>query len=274
MKEDTNILTELLDVAPVLATVNKAVLYTIPTSYFNYLHQNVLAQIAANNLPNTTLPYVLPQGYFNALSGNVLAAIAKEAANENEVVVELEAIAPLLNTIDKLVVYTVPTQYFDTIRVTEELLKLDTLYIVMHPLSKRLADVTVTTTTKFNQYQRDSIERRKDFFSNKSDVKIPVASLANSGIGLGINLDHFYNREKRKRSAIDLFNNMENESYTNYRFTPILVNKYTQLEGEKLVEFMQKYRPSYPWLRNHTTEEDMLYYINEKLKSYNKNQNK
>jgi hypothetical protein len=163
---------------------------------------------------------------------------------------------------------------FDTIRVTEELLKLDTLYIVMHPLSKRLADVTVTTTTKFNQYQRDSIERRKDFFSNKSDVKIPVASLANSGIGLGINLDHFYNREKRKRSAIDLFNNMENESYTNYRFTPILVNKYTQLEGEKLVEFMQKYRPSYPWLRNHTTEEDMLYYINEKLKSYNKNQNK
>lgn len=116
MKEDTNILTELLDVAPVLATVNKAVLYTIPTSYFNNLHQNVLAQIAANNLPNTTLPYVLPQGYFNALSGNVLAAIAKEAANENEVVVELETIAPLLNTIDKSVVYTVPTQYFEAFK--------------------------------------------------------------------------------------------------------------------------------------------------------------
>lgn len=163
---------------------------------------------------------------------------------------------------------------FDTIRVTEELLKNDTLYILMHPLSKRLADVTVTSTTRYNQYQLDSIERRRDFFINRSDVKIPVVSLANSGVGLGINLDHFYNREKRKRSALDLFNDMENESYTNYRFTPALVNKYTQLEGEKLVEFIQKYRPSYALLRSHTTEEDLLYYINDKLKNYNKKQRK
>jgi len=163
---------------------------------------------------------------------------------------------------------------FDTIRITEALLKSDTLYILMHPLSKRLADVTITTTTKYSQYQLDSIERRRDFFINKSDVKIPVVSLANSGVGIGINLDHFYKREKRKRSALDLFNDIENESYTNYRFTPALVNKYTQLEGEKLVDFMQKYRPSYTWLRIHTTEEDVLYYINDKLKSYNKKQKK
>jgi hypothetical protein len=163
---------------------------------------------------------------------------------------------------------------FDTIRVSEKILQTDTLFVLLHPLSKRLADVTVTTTTKYSQYQLDSIERRRDFFINRSDVKIPVVSLANSGVGLGINLDHFYNREKRKRSALDLFYDIENESYTNYRFTPALVNKYTQLEGEKLVEFMQKYRPSYTWLRNHTTEEDILYYINDKLKSYNKKQKK
>ncbi len=163
---------------------------------------------------------------------------------------------------------------FDTIRVTEALLQADTLVVLLHPLANKLADVTVFTTTKFNQYQLDSIERRRDFFINRSDVKIPVVSLANSGIGMGINLDHFYNREKRKRSAIDLFNNMEDESYTNYRFTPMLVNKYTQLQGEALVTFMQQYRPSYIWLRYHTTEEDMLYYINDKLKSYNKKNKK
>ncbi|MFC4231229.1 hypothetical protein ACFOW1_04965 [Parasediminibacterium paludis] len=163
---------------------------------------------------------------------------------------------------------------FDTIRVTEDLLQLDTLTILLHPLSKRLADVTVTTKTKYNQYQLDSIERRRDFFINRSDVKIPVVSLANSGVGLGINLDHFYNRERRKRSAMDLFNDMENESYTNYRFTPAIINKYTKLEGEKLVTFMQLYRPSYAWLRSHTTEEDVLYYINDKLKSFNKRQKK
>jgi hypothetical protein len=161
---------------------------------------------------------------------------------------------------------------FDTIRVTEKLLQTDTLYVLLQPLSKRLADITVTSTTRFSQYQLDSIERRKEFFINKSDVKIPVVSSANSGIGIGINIDHFYKKEKRKRSALDLFYDIENESYTNYRFTPALVNKYTQLEGEKLVEFMQKYRPSYTWLRNHTTEEDILYYINEKLPSFNKKQ--
>ncbi len=159
---------------------------------------------------------------------------------------------------------------FDTMRVTETLLQSDTLFVLLQPLSKRLADITVTSTTRFSQYQLDSIERRKEFFINKSDVKIPVVSSANSGIGIGINLDHFYKREKRKRSALDLFYDIENESYANYRFTPALVNKYTQLEGEKLVEFMQKYRPSYTWLRNHTTEEDILYYINEKLPNYNK----
>ncbi|MDI9364073.1 MAG: hypothetical protein QM541_03910 [Flavobacterium sp.] len=163
---------------------------------------------------------------------------------------------------------------FDTIRVTEELLKNDTLHVLMHPLSKRLADVTVTSTTKYNQYQLDSIERRRFFFINRSDVKIPVVSLANSGVGLGINIDHFYNREKRKRSALALFNDIENESYTNYRFTPALVNKYTQFEGEKLVDFIQKYRPSYAWLRSHNTEEDVLYYINDKLRTYNKKQRK
>jgi hypothetical protein len=112
---------------------------------------------------------------------------------------------------------------FDTIRVTEKLLQTDTLYVLLQPLSKRLADITVTSTTRFSQYQLDSIERRKEFFINKSDVKIPVVSSANSGIGIGINIDHFYKREKRKRSALDLFYDIENESYTNYRFTPALV---------------------------------------------------
>jgi hypothetical protein len=159
---------------------------------------------------------------------------------------------------------------FDTTRITDDLLVLDTIVIFLHSLSKRLADVTVTAKTKFSQYQLDSIERRKDFFINKSDVKLPVVSLANSGVGMGINLDHFYGREKRKRSALDLFYDMENESYTNYRFTPAIINKYTNLNGESLVDFMQQNRPSYTWLRSHTSEEDLLYYINDKLKTLNK----
>ncbi len=163
---------------------------------------------------------------------------------------------------------------FDTIRITDEALQLDTLVVFLHPLAKRLADVVVTSRSRFTQYQVDSMERRKDFFVNRSDVKLPVVSLANSGVGMGINLDHFYNREKRKRSALDLFYDIENQSYTNYRFTPEIINKYTNLEGEILVDFMQQNRPSYSWLRSHPNEEDLLYYINDKLKLYNKKNKK
>ena len=161
---------------------------------------------------------------------------------------------------------------FDTTRITDELLKLDTVVIFLHPLAKRLADVTVNSKTKLSQYQLDSIERRKDFFINKSDVKLPVVSLANSGVGLGINLDHFYSRERRKRNALDLFYSMENQSYTNYRFTPEIINKYTLLSGEQLVAFMQQNRPTYNWLRTHISEEDLFYYINDKLKLFNNKQ--
>jgi len=38
--------------------------------------------------------------------------------------------------------------------------------------------------------------------------------------------------------------------------------------------FMQQYRPSYNWLRKHTNEEDILYYVNDKLKIFFKRKEK
>ncbi len=159
---------------------------------------------------------------------------------------------------------------FDTLWVRSDVLVKDTIIIFLKPLAKRLADVTVTTKSSLAKYQLDSIDRRKEFFKGKSDVKMPAVSIANSGIGVGINLDRFYKREKRKRAAIEMFDEIENQSYINYRFTPVLVNKYTNLSDTELVVFMQQYRPSYTWLRQHSNEEDLLYYINDKLKEYSK----
>jgi hypothetical protein len=112
MKKDTNILAELLEVAPTLAAINNTQLYTLPKGYFNALSEVILAQISAENLPKIIAPFTVPQDYFNTISNNVLAAIAKEVTSKNEVFEELEAIAPLLNTINKRAVYTLPTQYF------------------------------------------------------------------------------------------------------------------------------------------------------------------
>ncbi|MDI9364071.1 MAG: hypothetical protein QM541_03900 [Flavobacterium sp.] len=114
MKQDTNILAALKTVAPTLATINNTMPYALPSGYFDGLSEAITAQISANNLPKIELPFTVPQHYFASLNSNVLAAIAKEATNKNEAIEELETIAPLLNTIGKTNIYTLPKAYFTT----------------------------------------------------------------------------------------------------------------------------------------------------------------
>jgi hypothetical protein len=159
---------------------------------------------------------------------------------------------------------------FDTLNIIEELLNKEMFVIYIKPLSRKLPDVIVKSN-QYNSYQLDSMERRKDFFSTTSEHTQPVASLANSGAGIGINLNHFYKDERKKRAAINFFSEIEKDQYINYRFSPQLINKYTSLNEEATLLFMQQYRPSYDWLRKHLHEEDLLYYINDKLKAFLKN---
>ncbi len=155
---------------------------------------------------------------------------------------------------------------FDTLRCTEMILTNDTLPVFLSPFTRKLEDVTVTA--QYSGYQLDSLQRRKDFFQTITEHTVPVASIANSGAGFGINLDHFYGPEKRKRKVIGLFEQMEQEQYINYRFPPLLVSQYTTLSEDSLSLFIQQYRPAYSWLRKHTSREDLVYYINDKLKLF------
>lgn len=157
--------------------------------------------------------------------------------------------------------------YTDTIYLTSTIIKKDTAYFFLKPISKNLKDVTVVSNV--NRYQYDSASRRRLFLQDVGGNKIPLVSNANSGAGVGISLDRFSKREKNKRKAYEIFDMLEKEHYINYRFSFQTVIKYTGLTGEKLIEFMTKYRPNYNWLRKNLTEEDIKYYINDKLKEYN-----
>jgi len=160
---------------------------------------------------------------------------------------------------------------FDTVLVTSDLLNKDTIFIQLHPLVRNLTDVTVVSRTKFSPYQLDSIQRRKQYFGTRSDHKLPTVSYANSGVGVGLNLDKIYSKsEKQRMKFIDFYYDLEKQEYINYRFTPQLVSNLTGLKDEDLSMFMQQYRPTYQWLRAHPTDEDLMYYINEKLKDRKK----
>lgn len=157
----------------------------------------------------------------------------------------------------------------DTLTITDSIIGSGFIVLQLHVLPATLPGATVSAG--LNVYQIDSISRRKAFLATVGEARITTVSRTNElGFGVGINIDRFSKREKNKRAARTLFDITEEEAYINYRWNENNVNKYTKLTGDTLLEFMQRYRPSWDWLRKHPAEEDILYYINKSLKSYYK----
>lgn len=159
--------------------------------------------------------------------------------------------------------------YFDTVIYNGLISASDTVTFFLKPLSRSLNDVTVQNTG-VNQYSLDSLRRIREFTEEMVSPPVKSLELANSGAGIGISLNRLSKREKDKRNAIKIFNASEKQAYVDYRFSTAIVIKYSGLKGEDLQVFMQRYRPSYEWLRKNPKEEDIKYYINEKLKERRK----
>ncbi len=108
MNKRGHILQELQEIAPELSVLNSAMPYILPQGYFEALTANVLMKIQLTESKSTT--YLNPAGYFDTLPNMIMAKIK---AGQNEVAAELNEVAPLLNTISKVPVYTVPEGYFN-----------------------------------------------------------------------------------------------------------------------------------------------------------------
>jgi hypothetical protein len=157
--------------------------------------------------------------------------------------------------------------HFDTIYYNNTHIAQDTLTLYLSPLAHNLGNVTVYAKG-MSRYQLDSMERRKDFLHDIVNYTIPTIAQANSGAGIALNIDRFSKHEKAKRKAFAFFEANEKEAYINYRFPPALVTEYSGLKDEQLQQFMQQYRPTSEWLRKNKSEEDIKYYINDKLKLF------
>lgn len=159
--------------------------------------------------------------------------------------------------------------HFDTVQLTRNFLEKDSIDLFVSPLSHDLGNVTVASKG-MSAYQMDSLERRNDLLHDMVSYKKPTFALANSGAGLGISIDRFSKHEKSKRRALDFFDRNEKEAYINYRYSQQLVAESTGFKDDTLRQFMQQSRPSYDWLRNNLSDEDIKYYINDQLKQFKK----
>lgn len=155
--------------------------------------------------------------------------------------------------------------HFRTLRYN--MLSQDTIIIYMVSLPHELAGVTVTAKG-YSHYQSDSMQRRQEFLTDMVQPKRKVAKTAKSGAGMEINLDYFSKFQKSKRRAYKLFDEHENDSYISYRFSKEAVETYTGFKGDTLQQFINLYRPAYEWLRKHTSDEDVIYYIYDHVKLF------
>ena len=170
---------------------------------------------------------------------------------------------------NEVLAYAAVGYHFDTIQFNKNYASLDSIEIFATPLSHDLGNVTVTAKG-MSAYQMDSLERRKDLLQDMVSYKKPLFANANSGAGIGISIDRFSKHEKSKRRALDFFESNEREAYINYRYSAKLVAETTSFKDDQLRDFIQQSRPTYFWLRQNTSDEDIRYYINQQLKEFKK----
>lgn len=164
-----------------------------------------------------------------------------------------------------IIFFTADNYHFKQVKYTT--LVPDTFFVYLAPLPHELAAVVVSAVG-YTRYQQDSMKRRRDFLQDMGTPKAPAATNANSGAGIGINLNYFSKDEKRKRRAYELEAQHEKDAYVKYRFSEEIVTYYTGFTGDTLKKFMLQYTPDYNWLRTHTGDEDILYYINDKMRVF------
>lgn len=121
MLPNKEILLELSQISPALTNISRDHVYSVPLNYFDGLAGNILQQvkddIASQTLVSTANPFSFPEGYFDLLPGAILSKIKQEQFGITKVQDELEGIAPLLNTISRLMPYQVAPGYFENFTV-------------------------------------------------------------------------------------------------------------------------------------------------------------
>lgn len=118
MERDKMIWEELNELSLTVAAIGNRNVFSVPNGYFDGLTENVLLSVSEEmplNIPHK-MPFAVPEGYFDSLADNVLKAVKAKSFSNNEIWNELQEIAPLLNTISKQPVYTMPAGYFDELR--------------------------------------------------------------------------------------------------------------------------------------------------------------
>jgi hypothetical protein len=97
---------------------------------------------------------------------------------------------------------------------------------------------------------------------------------SNGGGGAGLSIDALYSllsrQGKNARQLQKIIERDYRDAMINYRFTKTLINRVTGLNGAKLVDFKQQYKPGYFFILE-ANDYDLIEYIKRSYSSYLEN---
>jgi hypothetical protein len=142
-------------------------------------------------------------------------------------------------------------------------------------------DITMTlknnllrnVTVRGHNYVADSLSRRQDYsaFYDKSKKEMISKNGPQNGVGIAFSPIGFFSKRSKDRKLNRNLQYQEEQDFVDYSFSRRYVEKMTNLHGDSLLNFMLRYRPTYEFCRN-ASSEDMLHYINDKLMIYVKHE--
>lgn len=159
----------------------------------------------------------------------------------------------------------------DTIRVGEQ----NTVLFYLKNNSILLREVKITDSLKSPKGQLAETKKEyKDAYTKGTvkDVFTQGGSSGNGGAGLSINaLYNLLSREGRNARQLQrIIERDYHEAMIDYRYNYNLVNSVTGLQGEKLQDFIQQYRPSYNFVIE-ANDYELIKFIRQSYETYQKN---
>lgn len=145
------------------------------------------------------------------------------------------------------------------------------LRIKAKELYKTLKEVRVFSKS----HKEDSLENRVTYSKIFNYSKPGIRSESNPGsAAAGFDLDeliHVFRFRKNKENLRyqKFMVDQEQDSYINYRFSPLIIQKLTNLKGDSLIRYRKLYQPSYSFL-NRSSQAELYLYIESSVAAFRK----
>jgi hypothetical protein len=202
---------ELKQISPALAKIVRINVFAVPPFYFQQLPLDILTLIQSDteqispSFSNKT-PYCVPTGYFEGLAKSILQKVAIDDTISIDLDAELQTIAPLLNTINKKMLYSVPDGYFDTPRYAphQEIVNKKVTFAVLKGIYRYAAAAVITGVVAMGTYffirqgtssTNNNVANIRVELEKVSDIEI-ATYLNNNNFAVDVNSTNFFLNEE------------------------------------------------------------------------------